>query len=1027
MLQKQPLDISFGQGIDSKTDPFRVSPGRFLSLTNSVFDKLGRLTKRNGFGSLMSLPDASSTFLTTYNGNLLAIGTSIDAYTPETGIWTDKGFIQPVELSTSTLVRNGNNQSFVDSASSPTGYTCTVYIDEVTDISGPYIKYVVSNTDTGQNIIPPTVISGSPTAIPLSGGARVFLLGQHFIILYSGISGSTPPLLYIAISITDPTIVTAPTQIVSAYTPSSAMAFDAVVFGSNLYIAYNTVTGGQSVKVTYLTKTLSLVTPITLAGAKATILTMALDEVTSHIYLTVLSASGGTHTYTLDSVLNQVYAPYTNTDIPSNSVNITSTGNNGIVSVYAEQPGTVQYDGSIPYNNVLGTRTTIATGITLTSIQMFGVGLASKAFFYNGVSYYLTVYQSPYQSTYFLMADERGGVLLDGRVVAKLAYGNAGGYLTHGLPSAVLIDDTVTIPYLIKDLVQAVNKNTNVPAGSATAGIYTQTGINRAAILMTTSALSTADIGQDLNVSGGFVWSYDGFQAVEQEFFLYPDFVELSTAGTGGFLTAQEYFYQVTYEWTDNQGNLFRSSPSIPVSVTTSGSTSANTIKVLGLSLTYKITNPVNIVIYRWSTAQQVYYQVTSVSKPLSNDTTIPFVTFVDTLSDADILGNNILYTTGGVLENIGPPATKIMALFNSRLFLVDSEDPNLLWYSKQIIEATPVEFSDLLTIYVAPTISSQGSTGPTTALSAMDDKLIAFKSNAIYYIAGTGPDNTGANSNYTDPVFITAAAGCINQQSIVLTPNGLMFQSAKGIWILKRDLSTEYIGAPVEEFNSILVQSAVSIPNTNQIRFTLQNGLILMYDYYVGQWNTFEGAANGKGMSSTLYQDLHTILNSLGQVFQETPGIYLDGSSPVLMSAQTGWISLAGVQGYERFYQMLLLGTYISPFKLNVKIAYDFEQGSPRQSTIVTPKNTPLTYGSDPLYGSSTPYGGEGSVFQARVFPSKQKCESFQVSFQELYDSTYLHAAGGAAGEGLTLTGMQLLVGVKKGSRVSRAGRSFG
>ena len=31
------------------------------------------------------------------------------------------------------------------------------------------------------------------------------------------------------------------------------------------------------------------------------------------------------------------------------------------------------------------------------------------------------------------------------------------------------------------------------------------------------------------------------------------------------------YFYQVTYEWSDSQGNLFRSAPSIPISVTTTG------------------------------------------------------------------------------------------------------------------------------------------------------------------------------------------------------------------------------------------------------------------------------------------------------------------------------------------------------------------------------------------------------------------------------------------------------------------------
>jgi len=96
------------------------------------------------------------------------------------------------------------------------------------------------------------------------------------------------------------------------------------------------------------------------------------------------------------------------------------------------------------------------------------------------------------------------------------------------------------------------------------------------------------------------------------------------------------------------------------------------------------------------------------------------------------------------VAEDIGPPATKILALFDTRLWLVDAESPNTLWFSKQIIDSTPVEMSDLFTFYIAPTTSSQGSTGPTTALAPMDDKLIIFKGNAAYYINGQGPDNTG-------------------------------------------------------------------------------------------------------------------------------------------------------------------------------------------------------------------------------------------------------------------------------------------
>ena len=144
------------------------------------------------------------------------------------------------------------------------------------------------------------------------------------------------------------------------------------------------------------------------------------------------------------------------------------------------------------------------------------------------------------------------------------------------------------------------------------------------------------------------------------------------------------------------------------------------------------------------------------------------YVTITDTLPDNQIVGNALIYTTGSVVEDIAAPASTASALFNNRLWLVDAEDQNLLWFSKQVIEAVPVEMSDLLTLYVAPTSGAQGSTGVITALAPMDDKLIIFKRDAIYYINGTGPDNTGANSQYSDPIFITSAVGCNNPSSIV-------------------------------------------------------------------------------------------------------------------------------------------------------------------------------------------------------------------------------------------------------------------
>src|ERR1700677_3197035 len=97
-LQKTNLSVNFAQGLDTKTDPFQVSPGKFLSLENSIFTKGGQLTKRNGYGALTPLPDTNALYATTFNGNLTAIGKDLQAYSQSTETWVNKGALKPVQL-----------------------------------------------------------------------------------------------------------------------------------------------------------------------------------------------------------------------------------------------------------------------------------------------------------------------------------------------------------------------------------------------------------------------------------------------------------------------------------------------------------------------------------------------------------------------------------------------------------------------------------------------------------------------------------------------------------------------------------------------------------------------------------------------------------------------------------------------------------------------------------------------------------------------------------------------------------------
>lgn len=987
-IQKQGFNIQFGQGIETKMDPDQVPAGKFLSLENAVFNIGGQITKRSGFGLLTTLPNTTNTNLRTLNDNLVATGQTLSTYSADTDQWVLQGSTHPVDVSVQPLVRNASSQTVVDAAVAANGLVCTAY----TDSTGAH--YQVQDSVTGQAVVHATpFINNTATA------CRVFLLGNYFVITYLVTIAATPHLQYIALPVNNPSMVTTPAD-VSTLVSGLTAGYDAVVTGNSMYLAWESTAG--DIRLLSLSSTLVTTNTQSIAGHDSDLMSLTADESGSNPVIWVSfwdSVSQDGYTAAFNQMLTPVLAPtlfLTNVVIHQ----LTSKANAQLLTLLYENVNTYSYAPNARTDFVTKNTVTQAGVVGSSSVVLRSVGIQSKMFADADHNYYvLLTYGQTLQPTYFLSN-------LSGNIIAKLAYSNGAGYTADQILASVSVLGSVfTLPYLFKDLIVPVNKDQGV---ATVAGVYAQNGANLASFNLGTVHQYDSEIARTLHLTGGLLWMFDSVKPVEHGFNVWPEDIGVSTSGAGGSLSAQQYFYQVTYEWTDAQGNIHRSAPSIPVGQVTIGATSSNTLNIPTLRLTYKTTpNAVRIVVYRWSTAQQNYYQITSISSPLLNNPSVDSVTYVDTKSDTQILGNPLIYTTGGVIENIGAPASSASTLFKSRFFLVDAEDRNLLWYSKQVIEATPVELSDLFTIFVAPTAGAQGSTGNITALSALDDKLIIFKRSAMYYVVGSGPDNTGANNDFSDPVFITGAVGCANQASIVQMPMGLMFQSDKGIWILGRDLSTKYIGAPVQGFNDSLINSALCIPGTNQVRFTLDNGNVLMYDYYYDQWATFSGVP---AISSTLQNSTHTFLNQYGQVLQERSGTYIDNTHPVLLSYTTAWLKVSEMlQGFQRAYYLYLLSNYLTPHKLNVQIAYDFDNAL-RQNSVISPTNYSTPYGSDPLYGSTPTYGGVSGVEQWRVFFQRQKCQAIQVTVNEVYDPSFAVPAGA----GLTMSGFNIVIGSK-------------
>lgn len=994
-LQKQPVQMNFGGGLDTKTDPAQIELGKFTRLQNVVFNQ-GRLQKRNGFAKISQLPDADSTTLTTLNGNLLATGTQLRAYSEETDQWLAQGLVQPVSLSTSALVRTAVSQTAVDSAVNM-GLVCTAYTE-----SG-VAYYQITDTSTGQIIFDRTAL-GSTSQNP-----RVFALSNYFIVTFMQTVTVTPTLRYIAIPLVTPTAPRAVADI-SSNVASINAGYDAVVAADQLYLAF----GGSSTtfKMVYLTNKLQVSTEASYTSSTADLVAVTADtEGSTPVIYAAFYDSTADDAWVVARDSSLAAAVVAKTQVITNEVvtQLTATAKNGTATISYQVENTVVALANSRQDYVKQVTITDAAVVGTPTVLLRGVGLASKAFLNNGVGYVLLIQGSALQPTYFLSD-------YSGNVVAKLAYSNGGGYLgTQVLASVTSDGGLLSVAYLTKTLLSSVNKETGA---ANVAGIYSQTGANLATFSINATGQASVEIANSLHMTGGITWQYDGKKPVENGFHLYPENIGVATSGTGGFLTAQTYNYVFCYEWTDGTGKLHRSAPSVPVVQVTTGTTSSNTITVPTLRLTYKTgANAVRIVGYRWSTANQVFYQFTSIAAPTINDTTVDSVTIVDTLADSAIIGNNLLYTTGGVLENIAPPPAAAITTFKNRVWVLDAENRNLLWYSKPIIQGTPVEFSDLQTLYVAPGTGTQGTNGDTTAISSIDDKLIVFKQGSVYYVTGTGPDITGANNDFSDATFISSAVGCTNAASIVGMPQGLMFQSDKGIWLLGRDLSTQYVGAAVESFNTAQVNGSVSIPGFNQVRFSLDTGDVLMYDYFYGQWCSFTGVP---AISSCLYQNKHTILNSRGGIQQEGAN-YLDESRPVLISFTTAWVKLTGLQGYQRAYFMYMLGSYSAPHRLSVGVAYDYDEAVV-QDVSLRPLNANDSWGSDQLWGSSSPWGGGGNTEQYRVFFERQKCQSLQITVNEVYNSL-----DGAAGAGIALSSLNFVIGAKKGYPTLPASQSGG
>lgn len=1025
-LEKQLKSLPFTEGPDTKTDPIlSAKPSRVENyvIRGATWKKRWGTSPLSNSVTNLSSPSGEALFafdseLVRINnfGFCSSLGESSQAWTAKTGGGPT------ATHSVKRVVRNAKTQSSADHAYS-NGVVVHAWVEAAGTISGT-MHIAVYDEKTGEYYqTGASAVSGLSTS---SYGPRCVAWGKKVMVFSAHDSGGSGHIDVSIIDTTSPT--TAPTVATSINSNAMTQALGAGVFdavlsptGTYVILAFSQPVGAPAYHMILEAVDASgahLATPAPLdlgavgdSGASG----FGALKVASNGTVFAVSYGGAAYYRTFTASTTAFTAGLANTSLgvgagSANRVALAEASSNSITGFFSSY-GT---SGS----NAMSVTIFNATGVTTAATTLggtYGVAVQSDGFVLgtsSGSRQACCVVTNGLQGVGSLSLQPTFWVITAaGVVVARILPGTAGMDQGASASYASSVARTFTTSTGATALALYERGRLNYTSVAGTVIDKTPIGLTRVDLLPTTAnALPMFRIGDAVYIGGSWPSIYDGQEWTDAGFNTFP--VALSAAAAaGGVLTAGTYQYRAVYSWQNARGELQRSAPSPAVSVTVTVNQKVTlTIPTMGLSGRDKnAINTVQIEVYRTEANSTNFYRVSKVDSPVANTLSASTVTFADDsalgVPDSSLISNELLYTTGGVYDNIAPPAYKAACAHKNRLVMVGLEDPYEFRTSCVAIRGEMLRFNEAWGGRVP------SERGKLVGCASLDNNLILFAERGAYVVLGDGPDLLGNNA-WQPPQPITAVtAGPVSAQSIVSTPAGVLFQNAQGFQLLDRSLNVQFIGADVDAYAGYTVRCAMVRPEVSQVWMhmdqgsdmvgaaiggelnTGNGGVCLVFDYVYGQWSVL---TNYGAQSAAYYQGKYCRMRSDGTCFQEQPGTYRDSGVYVSGTFETGWIKLAGLQGFQRVFEAGLLGAYGgsgNDFVLTWSIGYDYATTYDSAYT--------LTYNTAGIFANGEP-------FQVQRQMPRQKCQAIRFKFTD---------SPSGNGQGMALTDLTLVVGVKGGS----------
>lgn len=386
---------------------------------------------------------------------------------------------------------------------------------------------------------------------------------------------------------------------------------------------------------------------------------------------------------------------------------------------------------------------------------------------------------------------------------------------------------------------------------------------------------------------------------------VYPNYLTTSGAAT-------VYDCAVVYRFTSPDGTFWRSSP-------LRGSLSISNGATLTIpTLRTKLANTTCVIEFYAGSSGVPYLQQTKDNDPTVDSITMTFSSTLKT--------DEALYSVGGALTNAPAPACKHVAVWQGRLFLGGTPEPDVVWSSQEFAPSTGVQLNEVLRS------SWLQGTGDITAMAPSGLYLCLFRRDAIAIMNGPGPDGRGSG-NFV-PQTLDAKYGLTNWRSPLHTSQGLRFQSVDGLEYIVSGSQVVDAYAGMQDYAATDIVCALLDEDEGVSCLFQSDGVILACDHMHPTPEQPTGVFY-KWTSSKLIRAYGACVDSSGTPWHmEVTGVlrkpqdalWTDadsgGTTPVLKKLQTGKLAAVGNLGAFRVKSATFLGQYVGSCDFRMTVA---------------------------------------------------------------------------------------------------------